>query len=136
MDTKIKATIERGNDGMYSAYTDYNLLGYGLLGFGESAEDAMKDFMESYKEARDMISEKGGEAPELEFEFYWDVASFLDFYSEILSKPGLEKITGINQKQLWHYSSGVITPRSETARKIQNSLHNFADVLKQVHFID
>jgi hypothetical protein len=65
-----------------------------------------------------------------------DLETFLNNYSGILSKSGLEKITGINQKQLWHYSSGNRRPKPETIRKIQQSIHGFADDLKQVHFID
>jgi hypothetical protein len=42
----------------------------------------------------------------------------------------------INQKQLWHYSSGGRVPKRQTAKKIQDSLHRFADELKQVHFVD
>jgi len=136
METKVKVTIERGKDGRYSSFTDHDLPGYGLLGFGETAQEAITDFLESYNEACEMIAEEGGKAPVLSFEFYYDLASFLDFYSEILSKPGLQKITGINQKQLWHYYSGIRTPKPETTRKIERSLHNFADALKQVHFID
>ena len=61
---------------------------------------------------------------ELEFDFHYDVCSFLGYYSGILSKSGksgLERVTCINQKQLWHYSSGNRYPKPATARKIQVS---------------
>jgi hypothetical protein len=83
-----------------------------------------------------MCTKEGKVAPELEFDIQYDMCSFLNYYAGILSKSGLEKITGINQKQLWHYSSGVRKPKSETTRKIQERLHHFADDLRQVHFID
>jgi hypothetical protein len=83
-----------------------------------------------------MSIKEGKTAPELDFEIRYDVSSFLDYYSGILSKSGLEKITGINQKQLWHYSSGNRIPKQQTAKKIQEHIHHFADELKQVHFID
>jgi hypothetical protein len=54
----------------------------------------------------------------------------------MLSKSGLETITGINQKQLWHYSSGRRKPTVRTARKVQERIHSFARNLSQVHFID
>jgi hypothetical protein len=134
MKTKIEATIERGPDGNYNVFTDYELPGYGMMGFGDTAEAAVEDFKASYNEACEMLAAEGKTAPELTFEFSYDVASFLDFFTKILSKPGLEKITGINQKQLWHYASGERKPRPETVHKIQAGLHNFADTIKQVRF--
>lgn len=136
MKTTIKVVIERGKDDRFSAHTDYEYSGYGLLGYGETAQKAIADFMASYEEAKEMLKDEGTNAPELEFEFYYDMSSFLDYYNGVLSKVGLEKITGIHQKQLWHYYSGARHPKPATIRKIQESLHNFADELKQVRFID
>ncbi len=39
------------------------------------------------------------------------------------AKPALEKLTGINQKQLWHYEMGKSKPRRERMEKIQKALH-------------
>ena len=136
MDTKVKATIERGMDGKYNVFTDYELPGYGLMGFGDTAETAKADFLASYAEACEMAATEGKAVSEVSFEFYYDVPSFLDFFAKMLSKPGLEAITGINQKQLWHYASGESKPRPETVQKIQQGLYRFADAIKQVHFID
>ncbi|MDR0394503.1 MAG: helix-turn-helix domain-containing protein, partial [Tannerella sp.] len=81
-------------------------------------------------------NKEGRTAPDLDFNIRYDICSFLDYYEGILSKSGLERITGINQKQLWHYSSGKRRPTLKTAKKIQERLHCFADELKQVQFID
>jgi hypothetical protein len=136
METKVKVTIERGKDGKYNAFTDYELPGYGLMGFGDTAEAAMADFSVSYDEVCEMMAKDGETAPALSFDFYYDVASFLDFFAEMLSKSGLQKITGINQKQLWHYASGVRKPKPDTVHKIQEGLYSFADAIKRVHFVD
>jgi hypothetical protein len=72
----------------------------------------------------------------MEKDYNRDLGAFLNHYAGILSKSGLEKITGVNQKQLWHYSSGGRRPSMETAKKVQESIYSFADELKQVHFID
>ncbi|MNS49485.1 hypothetical protein D3C86_1932360 [compost metagenome] len=53
-----------------------------------------------------------------------DIESFFNYYNGIFTKAGLEKITGINQRQLQHYSSGLKKPRSEQKRKIETALHN------------
>ena len=133
---KVKVIVERGSDNRYSAYMDYDDLNFGLAGFGKSAKEAIQDFYESYNEEKEMCLKEGKEFPELEFDIQYDVSSFLDYFSGVLSKSGLETITGINQKQLWHYSSGLRKPRQSTVVHIQNSLHAFADEIKQVHFIN
>jgi hypothetical protein len=38
-------------------------------------------------------------------DYNMDLTVFLSHHAGILSKSGLEKITGVNQKQFWNYSS-------------------------------
>ena len=38
--------------------------------------------------------------------YHFDVAGLLNYYKGIFTNAALEKITGINQRQLQHYSSG------------------------------
>jgi hypothetical protein len=109
-------------------------LDFGLAGFGDTANLALKDFYESYEEEKQMSAAEGKETPELQFEIEYDVSSFLNYYSGILSKSGLEKVTGISQKQLWHYSSGAKRPRPKTKERIQTGLHQLARDLSQVTF--
>jgi len=132
---KVTVIVERGKDNKYSAFMDYYDLDFGLAGFGNSAKEAIQDFHESYNEEKEMCLKEGKSIPELEFDIQYDVSSFLDYFSGVLSKSGLETITGINQKQLWHYSSGLRKPRQSTVMHIQERLHAFADSIKQVHFI-
>ena len=133
---KVKVIVERGSDNKFSAYMDYYDFNFGLAGFGNTAKTAIEDFFKAYEEEKVMCSKEGKEIPELKFEIYYDVCSFLNYYGDILSKSGLEKVTGVNQKQLWHYSSGKRRPKQETTRKIQENLHHFADSLRQVQFVD
>ena len=53
----------------------------------------------------------------------------LQFYAGIFTKAGLERITGINQKQLWHYASGTRNPRPEQVLKIETALHKLGEEL-------
>jgi hypothetical protein len=132
---KVKVVVEKGKDNRFSAYMDYYELDFGLSGFGKTAQEAIRDFYECYEEAKIIQFREGKIAPELEFEIQYDLVSFLDYYAGILSKSGLEKITGINQKQLWHYSTGKRRPKIETTKKIQERIHLFADDLRQVQFV-
>ena len=50
-------------------------------------------------------------------------------YEGIFTKSGLERLTGINQKQLWHYANGVSKPRPAQRRKIEDALHRLGSEL-------
>jgi hypothetical protein len=126
---KVKVIIERGTDG-FNAYSVDKFDNFALFGFGNSVEDTVEDFKTAYDEIKASLNN----VPELQFEFYYDVASFLDYFSGMLSKSGLQKITGINQKQLWHYAMGRSKPRPKTTLQIQTKLHRFADELKRIRF--
>ena len=133
---KVKVIVERGKDGRYSAFMDCYDYDFALAGFGSTAKEALADFYECVQEEKIMTEKEGKTMPVLEYDIRYDVTSFLDYYADILSKSGLEKITGINQKQLWHYSSGKRKPTQKTSMRIQENLHRFADNLRQVRFID
>jgi hypothetical protein len=56
-------------------------------------------------------------------EYKMDTQSFLNYFDRIFSKPALETLTGINQKQFHHYASGLKKPREQQRKKIENALH-------------
>lgn len=61
--------------------------------------------------------------------YRYDTQSFLKYYGKIIKMPALERLTGINQKQLHHYIMGKSTPRERTKKKIENALHNLGEEL-------
>lgn len=50
-------------------------------------------------------------------------------YQNIFSFAALQYITGVNQRQLWHYAAGRSKPRQRQAEKIVNSLRNLGKEL-------
>jgi len=130
----VKVIVECGKDGKYSAFMDCYDYNFGLAGFGDTAKEAIADFYNCVEEEKAMCEKEGKIMPDLIFEFQYDLTSFLNYYAGILTKSGLEKITGINQKQLWHYASGRRRPTRQTTLRIQNNLHSFAQTLNQVQF--
>ena len=58
---------------------------------------------------------------EYSFSYKIDVVSLMQYYvnSGILSLAGLEKLTGINQKQLWGYINGT-KPRKAQEERIES----------------
>jgi len=131
---KVKAFIERGNDGSYGVYIDSEdrTLNYGIFGEGDSVDEAINDFKESYIGMKQIHEEEGRNFVEADFDIKYDVASFLNYYSGRLSLAGLGRITGINQRQLSHYVNGKYRPSKRTVQKINTSLHSFANDLQQV----
>lgn len=134
---KINVIIERGLDGTFDAYFDYekeNGLSFGLLGQGATVEETIADFKNSAIEMEELYKEQGKNFPEnLEFVFKYDVPSFLSYYKGKISLTGLGKLTGINPKQLNHYVTGVRKPSPKTVQKIEKSLHDFGKELSELH---
>ncbi|WP_298550318.1 helix-turn-helix transcriptional regulator [uncultured Parabacteroides sp.] len=132
---KVKAIIERANDGTYSIYMDADDMNYLVTGTGETAEEAIKTFLAGYEDTKRYYEDKGDNFEEAEFEFVYDMASFLSYFSKAFSLAGLSRITGINKGQLSHYMTGRRNPSRSTVEKIQESVKSFANDLSQVHFI-
>jgi hypothetical protein len=56
----------------------------------------------------------------------------LNYYKGIFTNASLERITGIKQKQIQHYATGLKKPRTAQKIKIQNSLHELAGELMAI----
>jgi len=134
MGTVIKVIIERAENN-YSAYLD----GIdGIVITGSSVDEIKAKMLEAIEALVEECNELGCEIPEelkgdYELIFKMDVESLLDFYSGIFSKAGLERITGINQKQLWHYASGGRKPRQEQVLKLESALHKLGEELLSIN---
>ena len=133
----VKAFIERGKDGSFGVYIDLeiNTLNYGIHGNGKTAKEAVADFISGYEAMKEFHNQKGKKFVEAKFEYVYDTASFLAYYSNVLSLAGLQGITGVNQGQLSHYVTVRRKPSSKTVEKIEKSLHAFAKEISQVHFV-
>lgn len=126
----LTVIIERAENN-YSAYIEE--VG-GIVAVGSSVQEIKKGIVESINVLVEECKEFGDVVPpELEGEynlvFKMDVKSLLSFYEGIFTKAGLERITGINQKQLWHYASGARNPRPEQVIKIETALHRLGEEL-------
>ena len=134
IDKKTIAIVERGTDGKYSIYIEDTNYPYGIIGTGSTVKEAMEDFKEGYQEMKECIESEGVTFVEANFEFKYDIPSFLQEFAYAFTLAGLGRITGVNQKQLGHYISGYRKPSSRTIRKIEAGIHAFCDHLKAVSF--
>jgi len=131
----ITALIEKGIDGNYSVFIEDEKYPYGIIGTGSTVREAMDDFLGGYQEMREFVEDAGEDFVEAEITFKYDIPSFLQDYAYAFSLAGLERITGVNQKQLGHYISGYRKPSEKTIRKIETGLHDFSKQLAAVQFI-
>lgn len=131
---QIKVIMKREDSGMFLADPQHNFK-VGLHGYGKTADEALNDLRCVWEEAQEFCPELP-EVSAMEFVVKYEVASFLQEYAGLFSLAGLEKITGIHQKQLGHYLNGNKRPRPETTRKIEHALIQFRTRFDQVQFVD
>lgn len=131
---KIKVFIEKSDYG-FSAYMDDTPLNYSCIGEGKTVEETIADFRKAYDGMRNYFREQGKPFEEIEYEFFYDTASFLDEFSKAFSLAGLERITGVSQAQLGHYLHGRRKPSASTVARIQEGVRQFAKDLTAVRFI-
>ena len=131
----VRVTIERGIKGDYSAYISSNNCEFGCIGEGKTARETEEDFMAGVEDMKRVYASEGKTFPDIKFVFQYDVASFLNYYSYAFSLAGLERITGINQRQLSHYVTGVRHPSKRTASKIERSMKAFASEISELNLV-
>ena len=128
---KIIVVIEKSKD-FYDGYSD-NCDGiYGACDSIQAVKDDIHEAIRLIKKNLPVEQWPEQIKGEYEIEFKLDVASFLEYYSKFLSLAGMEKITGINQKQLSNYLNRRSIPRRQQAERICSGLHSFAKELLSV----
>lgn len=131
--TQITVIIEQ-TENNYAAYIE----GIdGIVTTGHSVDEIKQNMIEAIDLYVETCKEMGLEIPEellgdYNLNFKMDTRCVLAFYYGIFTKAGLSRLTGINQKQLWHYASGVSNPRPAQKVKIENALHKLGEELLSV----
>ena len=120
---EVMVTVEYAGDNL-SAYVDgapVIATGKNLHEIEQNMQEAVKVYLESCKELGIEPSEslKG----EITLKFHIDAATFI-------TKAALSRITGINERQLWHYAAGVHKPRQRQLEKIQNGVFSLTKELQ------
>ena len=126
----LHAVIERAEHN-YSAYVEEV---NGVGGIGDTLDEVKKSLEEGLIVLKEACIDFGDPVPEALQEEYrivfrMDTKSFLQMYCKIFTKSALERLTGINQKQLWHYAKGLSTPRPAQVKKIEKALHQLGEEL-------
>lgn len=129
---KLIIKIEKSSDGTYGAYAE-NV--EGIYGMGDTPEEAKKEAMEGLKlllEYNDPTNLPTLLKGSYEVVYKFDTVSLLNYFKSVFTAPALERITGINQKQIHHYATGLKKPRAAQVEKIEKGLHKLAEELLAV----
>lgn len=133
MKKKLTVILER-SDNNYSAYLpDLD----GCVATGATVQETRRNLLEAVEFHLEGMKDEGLEIPEAltseyEFEFKVDIQSLFEWFSGILTKAGLAKLTGMNQSLISQYANGIKKPSEKQTNKIQNAIHGFGEDLLQV----
>lgn len=126
---KIKVVLERGVY-QFGAYAE-NIEGiYGAENTVAEDKQSIIDAIRLTKELNKSEAIPQVLNGEYEIVYRFDTESLLNYYGKIFTKAALERLTGINQKQIQHYSSGLKKPRAAQVKKIETALHKLRTELQ------
>ena len=130
----LKAIIETTPNNYSAYFENFD----GVVATGSTITEIKRRLTEGIEVMIETCKEMGYEIPDevkdgYTIEFKMDVKSLLSVYYGIFTKSGLERLTGINQKQLWHYANGITKPRKKQKEKIESALHRLGNELLAIH---
>ena len=101
-----------------------------LAGVKRGIRSAIEFHLEFMREDGDDIPEEF--QGEYQLEFRLNVQALMQKYKGVITHAGLERLTGINKRQIQHYASGLHKPFPAQRKKIERALHTFGKELQEV----
>ena len=133
----IEAIVERAVDGTYTVFCKDEI----FSGAGPSIAEAKADMARQMAFYKETAQAEGFRYPEFldgeyTISYKVDMPSLMRYYVEagILSLAGIEKMTGINQKQLWSYLNGT-RPRNAQADRIEKGFRALTQDLTTIFVV-
>ncbi len=132
---KVKALIEKTDNGYYSITSDEQIGNYCLGGYGDSLAEAKADFMSVVKEAQDAYVAANGELPddyrEVSVSYQYDLQSFFDCFDWI-NITKFAQVAGVNESKLRLYKVGKAFAGERTRAKLQEAVKRMGAELAAV----
>lgn len=130
MEVKINIDWEKN----YGAWAE---LLPGCVAVGDTLQEVKSEMEEAIKAHLKGMREDGEEIPKpfqgiYKLSFKMNVRALLHTYKGVISNAGIERLTGINRRQLTHYYSGLSNPKDEQCKKIEKALHKLGKDLIEV----
>jgi predicted RNase H-like HicB family nuclease len=111
----------------------------GCVATGESLNEVKQRIVEAVEFHLDGMKVEGLDIPvsfrnDYQFSYKIDVESLFDWFSGVLTKSGISKLTGMNQSLLSQYANGIKKPSSKQSKKIEQAIHSFGEELLNIQF--
>ena len=129
----VIVTVEKSENN-YSACIETLL---GCVTTGKTMSELKNNMYEAVEFHLEGMVEDGDDIP-AEFKgdyrlvFRFDTENLLTHYKGIITNSALERLTGINQRQLQRYATGKSRPMRPQQMKIQKALHRLGEELLEV----
>lgn len=128
---QLKATIQRDNEG-YSIVGSEKIARCYFAGYGDSVEEAKKDFMDGIRESLEFVKERGDDVTvspdDIEVLYTYDLPSFFNDF-DWLNVSAFAKMAGVNESKMRAYKSGVAHASEKTLKKINEAIKTIASTL-------
>jgi hypothetical protein len=98
----------------------------------KNVEDAITIYLEASNEFGDKIPDILSEEYQLAFRF--DIQTFMEWLSKVMSQKGLSDIAGMNESLISQYANGFKNPGPKQLKRMETALHRFADDLQAISF--
>jgi predicted RNase H-like HicB family nuclease len=112
----------------------------GCVATGDTPKEVNQHIKEAIEQHIKGSLEDGDEIPQAfygqyELNYHFDAEGLLNYYKGIFTKTGLQRLTGINSKQLHHYASGTKKPRKAQIEKLESAFHELGRELMEVKIV-
>jgi hypothetical protein len=128
---EIKLIVEASSDSfcVYSSNIE------GIYGHGDTVQKAKDSALQGLNNIRQYAPHqlpKWALDKDVSVKYTFDIKSLLCYYKGIFTLAGIERMTGINQRQLHHYMTGLKKPRITQYNKIINAIKAFGNELQAI----
>lgn len=132
---KVNIIVEYSDKNLSAYIEDAPIIttGKDLKEIKENMNEAIELYLESCKEMK--IVPVPTLQGEIQLDYKIDAATFINYYSGIFTKAALSRITGINERQLWHYAAGIHKPRKQQLEKIQSGINALTKELTSISLL-
>ena len=132
---KVNVIVEYSDKNLSAYIEDAPIIttGKDLKEIKKNMNEAIELYLESCKEMK--IVPVPTLQGEIQLDYKIDAATFINYYSGIFTKAALSRITGINERQLWHYAAGIHKPRKQQLEKIQSGINALTKELTSISLL-
>jgi hypothetical protein len=122
----------------YSCVADDSALNGVVVVTNKTLDGLKKDFLEGLQFHIEGCVQDGDDLPEwllqgkYELNYILETSALLHSLDGILTRSAIARATGINERQLGHYASGLRNPRPEQRTKIINGIREIGKKLELI----